>query len=123
MSNYNNYRATPGNKANLKLLMNKAYLTQNFSAFNTSQTFENINNGDQITEGTLCQCLPFRSNPTKQGYNDPSQTQNQRFTVLVSGILGGKTTFGNINTPIKIDYLGGWEGQPGGSFRPPKNQF
>ena len=123
MAGYANHSFTPGNKANLKSLLQKQYLRQYYSAFNTTQTTDNINNGDQITEGTLCQCRPFRTNPIKQGYNDPSQTENNRIASILTGTLGGKTTFGNINKPVTINYLGGWEGQPGGSFKPLRNKF
>jgi hypothetical protein len=123
MSTFNNNRSTPGNKANLRPLLQKEYLRQYYNYFNTTQITQNINNGDQITEGTLCQCLPFRSNPIKQGYNDPSQTENNRIASILTGSLGGKTTFGNINKPVTINYLGGWEGQPGGSPRPLRNKF
>jgi len=123
MSTFNNNNFTPGNKANLKQLIQKEYLRQYFNTFTSSQTFENINNADQITEGNLCQCLPYSYNKLKQGYNDPSQTENKRFASILTGTLGGKITFGNKNKPVIINYLGGWEGQPGGSFSPIRNKF
>jgi hypothetical protein len=123
MTRYNNNRATPGNKANMRLFMQKEYLKQNNNSFNTNNVFQNINNSDQITESNICLCASFRANNLKQGYNDPSQTTNMRYSVYASGILGGKTTFGNLNTPQQLNYLGGWEGQPGGAFRPIRNTF
>ena len=114
---------TPGNKANLRLLLQKEFLRQYFNAFNTTQITDNINNADDITEGSLCQCTSFRSNPVKQGYNDPSQTQNNRYASILTGTLGGKTTYGNLNVPVTLNYLGSWEGQPGGSFKPLRNKF
>jgi hypothetical protein len=114
---------TPGNKANMKSLIQKELLKTYYSSFNTSQTTDNILNGDQITEGTLCQCTPFQANALKQGYNDPSQTQNRRFASILTGTLGGRTTYGNLNRPVTVNYLGSWEGQPGGSFRPLRNKF
>jgi hypothetical protein len=123
MPGYANHSFTPGSKANLRLLLQKEFLRQYYNAFNTSQTFDNINNGDQITEGTLCQCVPARANPIKQGYNNPSQTENTRITQILTGTLGGKTTYGNLNRPVITNYLGGWEGQPGGSFKPLRNKF
>jgi hypothetical protein len=123
MTRYNNNRATPGNKANLRLLLQKEYLKHFYNSFNTNSVFQNINNADQITESTLCLCGTFRANNLKQGYNDPSQTTNMRYRAYASGILGGKPTFGNLNTPQQLNYLGGWEGQPGGSFRPIRNTF
>lgn len=123
MSDYNNYNFTPGNKSNLKKFLQKEYLRHYYGYFNTTQTFQDINNGDQITEGTLCQCFPFRYNPVKQGYNDPSQTENARIASVLTGTLGGKITYGNVNIPVPINYMGGWEGQPGGTVKPLRNRF
>jgi hypothetical protein len=109
MSSYNNFRFTPGNKANLRLFINRQIIKQ----------FYNITGEDQCSLG----CLQTKSNLIKQGYNDPSQTENTRISQILTGTLGGKTMFGNFNRPVDINYLGGWEGQPGGSFRPPRNKF
>ena len=123
MSRYNNNRFTPGNKGNLRLFMNKAFIRQYYQTFNTSQTFDNILTADDITEGTLCGCIPPRSNLNKQGWNDSSQTENNSFSQKVKRGLGSRITYGNQFKPITINYLGGWEGQPGGSLRPPRNNF
>jgi hypothetical protein len=71
----------------------------------------------------LCGCIQQRVNLIKQGWNDPSQTENRRISQALTGNLGGKTTFGNSNNPVTLNYLGGWEGQPGGSIRPLRNKF
>jgi hypothetical protein len=71
----------------------------------------------------FCECFKDKVNRIKQGYNDPSETSSQRISQLTTSSLGGRTTFGNFNTPAKITYLGGIEGQPGGIPRPPRNQF
>ena len=123
MTRYINNRFTPGNKGNLRLFMNKAFIRQYYQNFNTNQLFENINNADDITEGILCGCIAPRHNPTKQGWNDPSQTENRRISQAITGTLGGKITYGNFNKPVSINYLGGWEGQPGGLPRPLRNRF
>lgn len=110
MSSYNNFRFTPGNKANLRLFINRQIIKQ----------FYNITKDeDQCSLG----CLQTKSNLIKQGYNDPSQTENTRISQILTGTLGGKTMYGNFNRPVDINYLGGWEGQPGGSFKPPRNKF
>ena len=44
-----------------------------------------------------CQCFKDKANRIKQGYNDPSQTTNARISQILTGTLGGKTTYGNIN--------------------------
>ena len=123
MTRYNNNRFTPGNKGNLRLFINKAFIKQYYQAFNTTQVFDNINNADDITQGTLCGCIPQRANFIKQGLNDPSQSENARISQTLSRTLGGKITFGNLNTPVVINYLGGWEGQPNGLPRPLRNKF
>jgi len=123
MSTYNNYRFTPGNKANLRLFLTAALIRQYYRNFNTTQTLENINNADYITQGTLCGCIEQRANNIKQGYNDPSQTENNRVARAITGTLGGRITYGNFYKPVTINYLGGWEGQPGGLPRPLRNRF
>lgn len=86
---YNN-NFTPGNKANLRLLLQKELLRTYYSTFNTTQTTDNILNGDQMTEGTLCNCAPYSYNPLKQGYLDPSPPENLRIASILTGTLGGK---------------------------------
>ena len=121
MPNRNQF--TPGNNANLRLLLQKEFLRTYYNAFNTAQTTDNILNADQITEGTLCNCFPFRNNPLKQGYLDPGLPQNLRIASILNSSLGGRTTFGNVYRPVNLNYLGSWEGQPGGSFKPLRNNF
>ena len=123
MTRYNNNRFTPGNKGNLRLFISRAFIRQYYQTFNTTQTYDNINDGDDITEGTLCGCIPQRANPIKQGWNDQSQTENTRIAQVITGTLGGRTTYGNFYKPVTLNYLGGWEGQPGGSPRPLRNRF
>jgi hypothetical protein len=123
MSDFNNYNFNPGNKANLKLFLKREFLRQYYNYFNTKELNDDVEKADLITTEEICQCFPFRSNPTKQGYNDPSQIENIRVARVLTGTLGGKTTFGNLNAPVPLNYLGGWEGQPGGAIRPLRNKF
>ena len=123
MSTYNNNRFTPGNKGNLRLFINKEFIRQYYRTFNDTQAFDNINNADDITDGSLCGCIQQKANLTKQGWNDPSQTENNRVARILTGTLGGRTTYGNFNRAVNVNYLGSWEGQPGGSFRPMRNKF
>jgi hypothetical protein len=108
MSEYK-IKYTSKNKSNIQYYINRQILQQ-------------ING---ITKEDNCSfsCIQPKTNLTKQGYNDPSQTENRRISQILTGTLGGKTTYGNFNRPVNIDYLGGWEGQPGGSFKPPRNKF
>jgi len=112
MTRYNNNRFTPGNKSNLRLLINAEFIRQYYRA-----------NSDDISQSTLCTCIPQQANNIKQGYNDSSQTKNFRISQAITGNLGGRTTFGNLYKPVTLNYLGGWEGQPGGSPRPLRNIF
>ena len=121
MSTYNNNRFTPGNKGNLRHFIDKEIIRQYYHTFNTSQTFDS--NNDQINKDILCGCIQQKANLTKQGWNDPSQTENNRISQILTGTLGGKTTFGNFNRPANLNYLGSWEGQPGGSNKPLRNRF
>ena len=71
----------------------------------------------------FCNCFKYKLNKTKQAYNDPTQKKSTRIADLTVNSLGGKISFGNYNTPAKLTYLGGIEGQPGGIPRPPRNKF
>lgn len=117
MSTYNNNRFTPGNKANMRLFINKAFIRQYYKAFNTSD------NADDMSDDTLCSCIPPQTKSLKQGWNDSTQTENTRVAQILTGTLGGKITYGLNNRPASVNYLGGWEGQPGGIPRPLRNKF
>jgi hypothetical protein len=70
-----------------------------------------------------CQCIRERVDQIKTGYNSPEQTQANRISQTITGTLGGRITFGNYGIPANLTYLGGIEGQPGGSPRPLRNNF
>ncbi len=126
MSTYNNNRYTPGNKANLKLFLNKEYIKQYYGHNVTKTNIINVDDVyDEIAGDFLCNCITSKSNLNKQGWNDPSQTENMRISQILTGTLGGRTTFGNgnLNNPIRLNELGGWYGQPGGSPKPLRNKF
>ena len=112
MSTYNNNRFTPGNKGNMRLFMNKALIRQKHQFLD-----------DNIGEGIFCGCIQQKVNKIKQGWNDSAQTENNRISKILTGSLGGKITYGNFNNPVTINYLGGWEGQPGGTPKPLRNTF
>lgn len=119
MSTYNNNRFTPGNKANLRLFINNKFIKQYYHAFNRSL----MSGNNSYDMDDLCGCIPQQANLIKQGWNDPSQTENKRISQAITGTLGGKITYGNRNNPVILNYLGGWEGQPGGLPRPLRNRF
>ena len=94
---------TPGKKSSIKNLINNMYLHPSCNGSNF--------------------CIQEKVIQVKTGYNSPFQTQANRITQLMTGTLGGRTTFGNFGVPANINYLGGIEGQPGGSPRPHRNKF
>lgn len=123
MSTFNNNRFTPGNKGNLRNFINRQYISQYYKNFNSEQLQQNINNGDDMTMGNLCNCIQPRANIKKQGYNDPTQSENRRLARALAGNLGGRITFGNFNIAVDLALLEGRAGQPGGLPRPIRNKF
>ena len=118
MTSYQHFR--PGSSLSNKKHLNKLIRYNSNLPFNNLDT--NILNEKQNSD-YLCNCFKEKVNKTQQGYNSPSQTTNERVSHLSINALGGKTVFGNYNVPAKITYLGGIEGQSGGSPRPLRNRF
>jgi hypothetical protein len=104
---YSYQRLTPGRKPSIKLttLIKNIGLCQNCNLFQA------------------CQCIQENVARIKTGYNNPTQTEANRISQAITGNLGGRTTFGNFGLPANLTYLGGIEGQPGGSPRPLRNKF
>lgn len=119
MTRYNNHRFTPGNKGNLRLLLNQQFIRQSYA----TQAFQNITNNHDIAQSSLCGCIRQQTDKNKNGWNDNFQTENIRISHSITGTLGGKITYGNSYKPVTLNYLGGWDGQPGGLPRPPRNKF
>ena len=123
----------PGRRGNLKTLINNFQLCRQNDAQKQSQSASeiqieidsplNFNFNSACVLYESCQCLQENWQRIKTGYNDPVQTQSKRITQVITGTLGGKTTFGNFGVPANTTYLGGFEGQPGGSPRPLRNKF
>jgi hypothetical protein len=72
---------------------------------------------------TFCECYQNKVNFAIQGYNDATQSVYMRVSELVNLPLGGKVVFGDFGKPFILTYLGGIEGQSGGSPAPPRNKF
>jgi hypothetical protein len=108
MTGYVNNRLSKGN---LRLFMNRAYLIQ-------------YNGLPSDATDTLCKCIVDESK-NKPGIDITylDETANERTSRLIRTSIGGRVVFGNNNTPIKLNYMGGWEGQPGGTQRPLRNKF
>uniref|UniRef100_A0A6C0I9C2 Glycine-rich domain-containing protein n=1 Tax=viral metagenome TaxID=1070528 RepID=A0A6C0I9C2_9ZZZZ len=70
-------------------------------------------------------CIQEKASQIKSGNIEPIQTQSARITQLATQRLGGRTIFGDIGLGLRTNntYLGGIEGQPGGSPRPLRNKF
>ena len=125
----------PGRRGNVKKLINNFQLCRQNDAQKQLQLQSeseiqieidsplNFNFNSSCVLYEDCQCLQENWQRIKTGYNDPVETQSKRFTQVITGTLGGKTTFGNFGVPANTTYLGGFEGQPGGSPRPLRNKF
>lgn len=126
----------PGRRGNFKTILNKFQLCQKNARSRLQAQIQsesqiqveidsplnfNLNSPCVLYED--CQCFQENFQRIKSGYNDPTQTQSKRITQVVTGTLGGRTTFGNLGVPANTTYLGGFEGQPGGSPRPLRNKF
>lgn len=119
MTKFNNYRMTPGNKANLRSFLNKLYIQHYYN--NSINEF--IISNDNGT-ATNCLCVKEQSNINNQGFINNTITNTSRISNILKSSLGGKINYGDFNnTPVKINYLGGWEGQPGGNQAPLRNKF
>ena len=57
--------------------------------------------------------------------NSGNRSSKQRMAQTIKNTIGGKTVFGNyyLGKPVVANYLGRYEGQPGGSGFPPRNRF
>jgi hypothetical protein len=104
---YSYQRLTPGRKPSIKL----------------TTLIKNIGLCKNCTFYQDCQCIQENVAQIKTGYNNPTQTEANRISQAITGTLGGRTTFGNFGLPANLTYLGGIEGQPGGSPRPLRNKF
>lgn len=84
-----------------------------------------INNyNEQNMRDFTCACYKDTINKKENlGYNDSTRTDVARLSQLLSTSLGGRTVFGNGGVPVTISYLGGTDGQPGGSPSPIRNKF
>jgi hypothetical protein len=103
----------PGSHSNLRKYMKREYLNQ---YYNLQQNVLN-------ESGDSCNCVRDKTLPIRQGYVDKNISDAQRISQILQNSLGGRTTFGNFNSPLAINELGGIEGQNGGIPRPPRNRF
>jgi len=114
--------------------MSKPNYSQVTSFTNKSHLKKLVDGGQTITQEQspyyieanprrFCECYQNKVNFTIQGYNDTSQSIYMRVSQLVTLPLGGRVVFGDFGKPYQLTYLGGIEGQSGGSPAPPRNKF
>jgi hypothetical protein len=114
---------TPGNNSNAKRIINynAVYDMLNPNSFN--EYMNNINNNNN----NCTRCEPVITNKNVPLTDSPSARlpYNVRVSQLVNISKGGSTHYGNfyLGQPLQLNYLGRAEGMPGGSGRPPRNQF
>jgi len=103
----------PGNRSNMRAYIRNAYLNE----------YYNLQKDILLNNYGECGCLQFRANPIKQGYLDPNISDAQRISQIINSNLGGRTTFGNLDGPVRVNEIGGAEGQSGGLPRFLRNKF
>jgi hypothetical protein len=112
MTSYMNNRLIPGIRGNLRQYINRSYILQ----------YNRIEYVDELLSS--CSCIKDESK-NKQGINITyrDESRNERLSRLIRNSNGGTVVFGNDNIPVKLNYMGGWDGQPGGTPRPLRNKF
>lgn len=116
----------PGKKGGLRKVLNKLFFCHSSPG---QIPFTGTNETCLPCEGIGC--IQEKVNQIKTGYTDPTQPQSFRVAQLATQRLGGRTIFGDFGLGLRISanartnntYLGGIEGQPGGSPRPLRNRF
>jgi hypothetical protein len=113
---YSQRKFTPGNNSNAKRVINYVALYNDFNPNSLTQNDINCSG-----------CVPVVTNKNIIGSDSNSArlSYNTRVSQIVNINKGGNTQFGNfyLDQPLQLNYLGRAEGMPGGSGRPPKNQF
>jgi hypothetical protein len=108
---------TPGNKSYAKRIIN----------YNALYNELNANSLNQNYSPPQCSCIPeiFNKDIYATDTNAARTSYNYRVSQIVNYSKGGKYQFGNfyLGQPLNINYLGRYEGMPGGSGRPPTNRF
>ena len=108
MYSYNHF--TPGSKTRCSKMIN--YVSQ-----------MNANSNDDIKSCDYGSSTEIKKQSSQQVSSNISNKQRISQTIISS--LGGRTQFGNyyLGQPVVANYLGRYEGQPGGSGAPLRNKF
>jgi hypothetical protein len=115
MTSYQQF--TPGKKSNSRKIIQ--YIAEYNAAFAANSHIQPLN----------CVCVQDKYDKSLSfaGSDSPSVrlSNNMRLSQIVNFNKGGKTQYGSfyLAQPLNVNYLGRTEGMPGGSGRPPKNQF
>jgi hypothetical protein len=103
---------TPGKKSNSRRMIEY-----------TAQLNGLLNN----TEKLSCTCVADKYDKNTVGSDSASSkiSNNMRVAQVINSSLGGKTQYGNfyLGEPLQVNYLGRYQGMPGGSGSAPKNKF
>ena len=74
-----------------------------------------------------CSCINNNYVKNIPGSDSPSVnvSYNARISQIINYSKGGKSQYGNfyLGQPLQLNYLGRYEGMPGGSGMPPLNKF
>ena len=113
---YSKRQFTPGNNSNAKRIINYNAVYDQLNSNSLNQDSLNCN-----------RCAPIITNKNIMGSDSNSSrvSYNVRISQIVNINKGGNTQFGSfyLDEPLQLNYLGRAEGMPGGSGRPPRNQF
>jgi hypothetical protein len=114
---YSKTSFTPGNKSSAKRIIN----------YNALYNELNANSLNQNYLPPECSCIPeiFNKNINATDTNSARTSYNYRISQMVKYSKNGKNQFGNfyLGQPLNLNYLGRYEGMPGGSGKPPTNRF
>ena len=115
---------TPGNNSTAKRIINYNAVYDQLRA-NPYNQIPYINNDNNNTNCTRCEPVITNKNVPLSDSPSTRLSYNSRVSQLVNITKGGSTHFGNfyLGQPLQLNYLGRAEGMPGGSGRPPRNQF
>lgn len=104
--------------------MSKNMFAPNSNYLNNSYLRKLIKNyNEQNLKEYQCNCFKETINKSTMGSSDSTKTAAFRISRILTLNLGGRTAFGNNGVPIFTNYLGGIDGQPGGTLAPIRNKF
>jgi hypothetical protein len=108
---------TPGNKSYAKRMINYNAI------YNELMLNPNSFNFQDNTLECLCVSNKYNKLVLASDSSSTNISNNTRISQIVNFYKGGKTQYGNfyLGQPLNLNYLGRFEGMPGGSGTPPRN--